>query len=71
MEGQEEVIRKKKNKTLRGEARRHNLRELLVWRKRRERERERRGEYKKLAEKEGEDAKTGEGESMFCLRALP
>ncbi len=37
----------------------------------RERERERRGEYKKLAEKEGEDAKTGEGESMFCLRALP
>jgi hypothetical protein len=68
VEGQEEVIRKKKNKTLRGEARRQNLRELLVCI---ERERERRGEYKKLAEKEGEDAKTGEGESMFCLRALP
>ncbi len=37
----------------------------------REREREGRGEYKKLAGKEGEDAKTGEGESLFCLRALP
>jgi hypothetical protein len=34
VEGQEEVVRKKKNKTLRGEARRQNLRELLVWRER-------------------------------------
>jgi hypothetical protein len=46
VEGQEEVIRGKKEQDA----------------KRRGKEARRRGEYKKLAEKEGEDAKTGEGE---------
>jgi len=76
VEGQEEVIRKQKNKTLRGEARRQNFAGIIGVEEekivsQRERERGGRGEYKKLAEKEGEDAKTGEGESLFCLRALP